>query len=69
MLKIILNEYIKNFVEFSLDISPYDELIKYENYNVQIILFILAIMFSLEKSKNIKSIRLKCSNLDYAFVS
>ena len=69
ILKMILNEYIISFCEFSLDISPYDELSKYENYNVEIILFIFSILLFLEKSKNIKTLRLKCSNIDYNLVS
>lgn len=68
-LKIILNQYIITLNEFSLDITPYDELIKYENYSVQIILFILVIFFSLEKSKEIETIKLKCSNYEYLYVS
>ena len=68
-LKIILNQYITTLKEFSLDITPYDELTKYENYSVQIVLFILALLFSLEKSKEIESIKLKCSNYEYAYIS
>ena len=68
-LKIILNEYIMTFKEFSLDITPYDELIKYENYNIQIILFIMATFTSIENSKHIKRLKLICSNIDYMIVS
>jgi len=68
-LKIILNQYITTLKEFSLDITPYDELTKYENYSVQIVLFILALLFSLERSKEIESIKLKCSNFEYVYIS
>jgi len=68
-LKIILNQYITTLKEFNLDITPYDELTKYENYSVQIVLFILALLFSLERSKEIESIKLKCSNYEYAYIS
>ena len=68
-LKIILNQYIISFKEFSLDITPYEELRKHENYNVQILLFILVIMHSLENSKEIETLKLKCENFEYAYVS
>ena len=68
-LKIILNEFIMSFKEFTLDITPYEELCKYENYCVQIILFILAIFSSLENSKNIKTLKLICSNIEYMTIS
>ena len=68
-LKMILNEYIISFKEFSLDISPYDDISKYENYNIEILLFILVILSSLEKSQFIESLKLKCSNLEYLYVS
>ena len=67
-LKIILNQYIITYKEFSLDITPYEELTNYENYNVQILLFILTILFTLENSKEIESLILKCSNFEYAYV-
>ena len=68
-LKILLNQYIISLKEFHLDISPYDELSKFESYNVEIILFILVILFSFEKSQIIESIKLKCSNIEYLYVS
>lgn len=68
-LKIILNQYLINLKEFILDITPYEELIKYQCYNVQIVLFILVILYSLENAKEIKHLVLKCSNIDYNCLS
>ena len=68
-LKIILNQYLINLKEFILDITPYEELIKNQCYNVQIVLFILAILYSLEKAKEIEHLVLKCSNIDYNCLS
>ena len=45
-LKLLLNQYIVSYKEFILNISPYDEINKYQNYNVQILLFIIAILAS-----------------------
>ena len=68
-LKILLNQYIATFKEFSLNISPYEELNKCQNYNVQILLFILAILASIEKSKEIESLALNCANFEYVYTS
>ena len=68
-LKIILNQFITRFLEFSLDITPYEELTKFQNYNVQIILFIMSVLASLENSDQIENFKLKCSNIDYSIVS
>lgn len=64
-LKILLNQYIVTYKEFSLNISPYNELIKYQNYNVQILLFIIAILVWIENSKDIESLELNCANFEY----
>ena len=70
-LKIILKEYIGAYTEFCLNISPYDELNKCQNYNVQIFLFIIAILASIENSKLkvIESLELNCANFDYVNTS
>ena len=64
-LKLLLNQYIVSYKEFSLNISPYDEINKYQNYNVQILLFIIAILASIENSKQIESLSLNCENFEY----
>ena len=68
-LKILLNQYIVTYKEFSLNISPYEELNKCQNYNVQILLFILAILASIETSKEIESLALNCANFEYVNTS
>ena len=67
-LKLILSESVNNFKNFYLDISPYEELCKYDNYNIEILLFIYAIISALEKSKTIKILELICLNINYISV-
>ena len=67
-LKLILNEFIKNYKNFYLDISPYEELCKYDNYNIEIILFVCVVLFAFEQSTSIKTLELKCLNISYSSV-
>ena len=67
-LKLILNEFIKNYKNFYLDISPYEELCKYDNYNIEIILFVFVVLFAFEQSTSIKTLELKCLNISYSSV-
>ena len=68
-LKILLNQYVVAYKEFCLNISPYDELNKCQNYNVQILLFIIAVLASIEHSKVIESLELNCKNFEYVYTS
>ena len=67
-LKLILSNYVQNLKSFYLDISPYEELYKYDNYNIEILLFIYIVLSALEKSNNIKIFYLKCLNINYTSV-
>ena len=69
-LKLILSEkeFVKNFKYFYLDITPYEELLKYDKYNIEILLFIFVILSALEQSTLMKTIQLKCVNINYTTV-
>ena len=67
-LKLILNDYVKNYKTFYLDISPYEELCKYDNYNIEIILFVFVVLCAFENSSLIKTLQLKCLNINYSSV-
>ena len=67
-LRLVLNDYIKTFKSFYLDISPYEELCKYDNYNIEILLFIYIILSALENSSMINTLHLKCLNINYISV-
>ena len=69
-LKLILSEkeFVKNFKYFYLDITPYEELTKYDKYNIEILLFIFVILSALEQSPLMKTIQLKCVNINYTTV-
>ena len=69
-LKLILSEkeFVKNFRYFYLDISPYEELTKYDKYNIEILLFIFVLLSALEQSTLMKTIQLKCVNINYTTV-
>ena len=67
-LKILLNDFVKTFKGIYLDTTPYEELIKYDNYNIEIILFVFTIIAALEKSKMLIALELKCLNIKYESV-
>ncbi len=67
-LKLILNESAKNYQYFYLDISPYEELCRYDNYNIEILLFIFAVLSALKESTLLKTFKLKCLNINYSSV-
>jgi hypothetical protein len=67
-LKLILSESSKNYKYFYLDISPYEELSKYDNYNIEILLFIFAVLSALKVSSSLKALTLKCLNINYSSV-
>jgi hypothetical protein len=65
---LIINDYVKNYKTFYLDISPYEELCKYDNYNIEIILFVFVVLCAFENSSLIKTLQLKCLNINYSSV-
>ena len=67
-LRLALNDYIKAYKSFYLDISPYEELCKYDNYNVEILLFIYIILSALETSSMINKLQIQCLNINYISV-
>jgi hypothetical protein len=67
-LRLALNDYIKAYKTFYLDISPYEELCKYDNYNIEILLFIYIVLSALETSSMITRLQLKCLNINYISV-
>jgi hypothetical protein len=67
-LKMILSELVTKINSFYLDASPYDELCKYDNYNIEILLFIFAILSALERPNRLTSLQLKCSTISYTTV-
>ena len=67
-LKLILSESSKIYKYFYLDISPYEELSKYDNYNIEILLFIFAVLSALKVSSSLKALTLKCLNINYSSV-
>ena len=67
-LKLILDDYIPNFKNFYLDISPYMDLTKYDNYNIEILIFIFVVLSAFEKSQKIETLHLKCLNIKYSSV-
>lgn len=67
-LRLVLNDYIKAYKSFYLDISPYEELCKYDNYNIEILLFIYIILSALETSSNINRLQIQCLNINYISV-
>ena len=67
-LQLILSEAVKNLKHFFLDATPYEELCKYDNYNIEILLFIYSVLSSLETSTTIKTLLLKCGNISYTSV-
>ena len=67
-LRLALNDYIKAYKTFYLDISPYEELCKYDNYNVEILLFIYIILSALETSSMINKLQIQCLNINYISV-
>jgi hypothetical protein len=68
-LRLVLNDYIKIYKSFYLDISPYEELCKYDNYNIEILLFIYIVLSALETSSMINRLQLKCLNINYNICS
>ena len=67
-LRLALNDYIKAYKSFYLDISPYEELCKYDNYNIEILLFIYIILSALETSSMINKLQIQCLNINYISV-
>ena len=67
-LKLILSESSKIYKYFYLDISPYEELCKYDNYNIEILLFIFVVLSALKVSSSLKALTLKCLNINYSSV-
>jgi len=67
-LRLVLNDYIKAYKSFYLDISPYEELCKYDNYNIEILLFIYIILSALESSTMISRLQINCLNINYISV-
>ena len=67
-LKNILYQYARNLKTFRLDITPYEELLKYDNYNIEIILFIFIILSTFENPNFITNLELKCLNISYTSV-
>ena len=67
-LKMILSELVTKINSFYIDASPYDELCKYDKYNIEILLFIFVILSALERPNRLSSLQLKCSNISYTSV-
>ena len=67
-LKLILNQYVTTIQSFYLDISPYEEICKYDNYNIEILLFIFVVLSAFERPNVISSLELKCLNINYTSV-
>ena len=67
-LKLILSESSKIYKYFYFDISPYEELNKYDNYNIEILLFNFAVLSALKVSSSLKELSLKCLNINYSSV-
>ena len=67
-LKLILSASSKIYKFFYLDISPYEELSKYDNYNIEILLFIYDVLSALKESTSLKALTLKCLNINYSSV-
>ena len=67
-LKLILNDYVKHYKSFYLDISPYEELCKYDNYNIELILFVFVVLCAFENSNSLRRLQLICVNINYSAV-
>ena len=63
-LKIGLNLYILNLKSLKLDISPYLIISKYDEYVIQIILFIYSIIQSSQYSEALKNLTIRAHNID-----
>jgi hypothetical protein len=67
-LQLILSEFIKNLKYFYINATPYEELCKYDNYNIEILLFIYFVLSTLESSRAIKRFILNAANINYCSV-